>query len=301
MSLTPFAVAGGIAAAGFTWGLVEARAYTVRRVEVPVLSPGSAPLRVLHVSDLHVTPSQRAKIAWARSLAEESPDLVVNTGDNLAHRDAVPSVLEAFEPLLSVPGVFVNGSNDYFEPRPKNPFGYFGGPSRVNRNPRRLPTDELTGGFEDRGWLNLNNGRGVLDVAGRTVSFVGMDDPHVRRDRMPAPVDERGDIHLGVVHAPYRRALEALQGDDVALTFAGHTHGGQVCVPGYGALVTNCDLDTRRAKGLHGWPGARPDAPAGAESMWLHVSAGIGTSPYVRLRFACRPEATLLTLVERPL
>ncbi len=301
MSLTPLAVAGGIAAAGVTWGLVEARAYTVRRVDVPVLAPGSSPVRVLHISDLHVTPRQRAKLAWVRSLADESPDLVVNTGDNLAHMGAVPSVLEALAPLLRLPGVFVHGSNDYFEPRPTNPFAYFGGPSRVKHDPRRLPTDALTGGFERHGWLNLNNSRGVLDVAGQSISFVGMDDPHLGRDSVLAQSGAHGDLHVGVVHAPYRRALEALQADGANLTLAGHTHGGQVCLPGYGALVTNCDLDTRRAKGLHGWPGVRPDSTEGQESMWLHVSAGVGTSPYVRLRFACRPEATLLTLVERSL
>jgi predicted MPP superfamily phosphohydrolase len=55
--------------------------------------------------------------------------------------------------------------------------------------------------------------------------------------------------------------------------------------------VTNCDLDTRRAKGL-----ARHRAAAGGKSSWLHVSAGLGTSPYAPVRFACFPEATLLTL-----
>ena len=85
--------------------------------------------------------------------------------------------------------------------------------------------------------------------------------------------------------------------DDVDLAIAGHTHGGQLALPFWGALVTNCDLDTRRAKGLHGWPGPRPDQPGGAGSTWMHVSAGLGTSPYAPVRFACRPEATLLTLV----
>ena len=78
--------------------------------------------------------------------------------------------------------------------------------------------------------------------------------------------------------------------DGFDLLFAGHTHGGQVCVPLVGALVTNCDLDRRMAKGLHRWP--RSDA-------WLHVSAGLGTSPTAPVRFACPPEATVLTLIPR--
>jgi predicted MPP superfamily phosphohydrolase len=71
---------------------------------------------------------------------------------------------------------------------------------------------------------------------------------------------------------------------------AGHTHGGQLCLPFYGALVTNCDLDRSRVKGVSRW---------GAQTA-LHVSAGIGTSPFAPFRFCCRPEATLLTLVAAP-
>ena len=74
------------------------------------------------------------------------------------------------------------------------------------------------------------------------------------------------------------------------LVLAGHTHGGQVCLPGYGALTTNCDLPRTMAKGLYRWPGS---------NAWLHVSAGIGTHPTAPIRFACRPEASLLTLIPR--
>jgi len=306
---------GALAVGTFAWGLAEARAYTVRERTVPVLEPGSEPIRVLHVSDFHVTPTQAGKLAWIRSLARWEPDLVVATGDFLSHAEAVDPLLEAMAPLLKLPGVFVRGSNDYFAPRPLNPFTYFGGPSRLREERTALPTDALTAGLGAHGWLDLDNARGVLTVAGREVTFVGLDDPHIGRDRMPAPDPHRGQLHVGVTHAPYARALGALKDDGAQVLLAGHTHGGQVCVPWYGALVTNCDLDTGRVKGVSGWPGARPDARggvgaggagagaagagAGGESVWLHVCAGAGTSPYVPLRFACRPEAVLLTLTPR--
>ena len=73
--------AGGLAYAS----LVERNAFTLRRFSVPVLPPGAAPLRVLHLSDLHLMPGQTRKIEWVRRLAALEPDLVVNTGDNLAH------------------------------------------------------------------------------------------------------------------------------------------------------------------------------------------------------------------------
>ncbi|MBC7298155.1 MAG: metallophosphoesterase [Demequina sp.] len=293
------AAALGIGAAGaacVAWGFAEAHAFTTRRVTVPVLEPGQPSLRVLHVSDLHLTPSQRDKIAWAASLARERPDLVVVTGDNLAHAEAVPAVAEALAGVLSTPGVFVFGSNDYYAPHLKNPFGYFAGPSRAHREPKRLPTEQLRSVFLEAGWRDLNNARTRLSVGGLAVSAVGMDDPHIGRDRMPAPDDDMpGELHLGVVHAPYSRALRALTADGAQLILAGHTHGGQVCVPGYGALVTNCDLDRRRARGLSTWPGEGP----GPDDVWLHVSAGAGTSPFAPVRFACRPEATVLTLTAR--
>ena len=83
--------------------------------------------------------------------------------------------------------------------------------------------------------------------------------------------------------------LDRFAADGYDLVLAGHTHGGQLRLPGYGALVTNCGIDRSRARGASRW---------GAH-MRLHVSAGLGTSPYAPLRFACPPEASLLTLVPR--
>lgn len=300
---------GALALAGagaLAWGaLVEVRWYALRHVTVPVLPPGQDPLRVLHISDLHLTPTQRRKVDWVRDLATWRPHLVVDTGDNWAHLDAMTPLLEALEPLLAIPGAFVLGSNDLVGPRPKNPARYLLPDARTTPvAPVELPWRELVARFTAAGWLDLDNRRGVLDLDGRRVSFVGTDDAHLDRDEMPpagGPDDARTggdvDLHVGVTHAPYRRVLDAFHADGVDLAIAGHTHGGQIGVPFLGALTTNSDLDPARAKGLHGWPGARPDRSGGADSTWLHVSAGLGTSPYAPVRFATRPEATLLTLV----
>src|SRR6266702_490329 len=106
-------------------GLIERNAYTLRRFDVPVLNPGSKPIRLLHVSDLHITPPQRRKHEWIRGLAQLKPDVVVNTGDTISAPDGIPAVLQALEPLLAFPGAFVPGNNDYYAPRPKNPLRYF--------------------------------------------------------------------------------------------------------------------------------------------------------------------------------
>jgi predicted MPP superfamily phosphohydrolase len=99
------AVALGTTAASIGYAaVIERNAFVVREVTMPVLSPGSSPLRVLHLSDIHMRPGQRRKQAWLRDLAGWEPDLVVNTGDNLSHPKAVPAVVQALGDLLSVPG-----------------------------------------------------------------------------------------------------------------------------------------------------------------------------------------------------
>ncbi len=281
---------------------IEVRNFVVRRVELPVLPPGQRPLKVLHVSDLHLAPYQGMKRRWLASLADLEPDLVVNTGDNMGHMEAVAPLVEGFGRLLDVPGVFVFGSNDYFAPSVRNPFAYLlPDDGRRNVHSPKLPWQDLRAAFEQRGWVDLTNTSARVKAGDTAIAFAGVDDTHLSYDDLeavsgPAPADV--DLRVGVAHAPYLRVLDQFATDGYDLTLAGHTHGGQVCLPVKGAIVTNCDLDTGRAKSLHRHPAdSRPGDPG---SSWLHVSAGAGTSPYAPIRLFCRPEATLLTLQPKP-
>lgn len=289
-------VGGGVLAAGtaaFAYAsLVERNRFTLRRVDVPVLPPDAEPLRILHLSDLHLTPGQHRKQRWVAALAGTDPDLVVVTGDNLAHPDAVPAVAQALGPLLELPGAFVFGSNDYAGPVWRSPLSYFDR-DRAYVQGEPLPYEDLRALLVGAGWADLNNARTMLKAGGRTVEAVGVDDPHVVRDDYPAvagPASPVADLHLGLVHSPEPVVLDAMAADGFPLLLAGHTHGGQVRLPGVGALVTNCGLDRRLARGLHRWPG-------GARPTSLHVSAGLGTHPTAPIRFACPPEASILTVV----
>ncbi len=290
---TTAAASVGTLVAGIGYAsLIERNAFVVREATMPVLSPGSSPLKVLHISDIHMRPSQRRKQAWLRDLAGWEPDFVVNTGDNLAHPKAVPAVVQALGDLLSVPGVFVFGSNDYFAPKLKNPANYLTNPSHRNHG-EPLPWQDLRAAFTERGWLDMTHTRREFEVAGLYIAAAGVDDPHLSRDRyatIAGPANVTANLTLGLAHSPEPRVLDRFAADGYQLVMAGHTHGGQLCVPFYGAIVTNCELDRSRAKGPSRW---------GAHTQ-LHVSAGIGTSPFAPLRFCCRPEATLLTLVAAP-
>ena len=287
------------AAAGITYSAgYEVNAFTLRRHRVPVLPDEHPVLRVLHLSDLHLAPWQRAKREWVAQLAALEPDLVVATGDLIAHRDAVPVLARALGGLLERPGVFVRGSNDYFAPILKNPGRYLlpnGGVRDLHGDP--LPTAALDELLTGSGWLDVDNARSALTLHDLHVEVVGTDDAHLDYDRyadVAGPRSDAADLLLGVTHAPYLRVLDAMASDGVDLILAGHTHGGQLCLPGGRALVTNCDLEPGRARGLSHHPA---DGRAGAS--WLHVCAGLGTSPTAPVRFACRPEASLLTLVPR--
>lgn len=291
-------VGGGLAAAGaaaFGYAsLIERNLFTLRRVDVPVLAPEAEPLRLLHLSDLHLMPGQRRKQEWVAALAGTDPDLVVVTGDNIAHPHSVPAVARAYRPLLDLPGAFVFGSNDYAGPVWRSPLSYFDR-ERPYVQGVDLPYEELRGLLIGGGWADLNNRRTMIKAGGRTVELVGVDDPHLGRDDYPSVagrVSPDADLHLALTHTPEPAVLDAMAADGFPLMTAGHTHGGQVRVPGLGALVTNCGLDRRMARGLHRWPTLTGHA-------WLHVSAGLGTHPTAPIRFACRPEATILTLIPR--
>ncbi|MBS1907205.1 MAG: metallophosphoesterase [Actinobacteria bacterium] len=292
--------AAGVAAA--TWGIgIERYLFTLRHATARSLPAGSRPLRILHVSDAHMAPWQHRKQQWLASLAELRPDLVVNTGDNLGHVDGLRGVRAAFSPFAGIPGVFVHGSNDVHAPSPRNPFRYFMGPSGRIPTAAKLDTAAMDAFFTDElGWTDLNNTAATIEVAGSRVDLFGVSDAHRDwddLDALPPAIDALGpraaDVPvLGVTHAPYQRVLNAYTDLGADAILGGHTHGGQVCIPGFGAIVANCDIPLKQAKGLSTWTHAGRTVP-------LNVSAGCGHSIYAPIRFACRPEATLLTLLPR--
>lgn len=290
-AVTGALVGAGLSTLGYA-SLVERNAFALRTATLEVLDPGAHSIRVLHISDLHMVPRQRLKQAWVHELAALEPDLIVNTGDNLAHPRAVPSVVQTLGGLLDVPGVFVFGSNDYFAPTGKNPLKYFD-PNHERTQGPPLPWQDLRAAFIERGWLDATHHSHRLTAAGTSISVAGVDDPHLQRDRyetVRGKASPSADLRLALSHTPEPRVLDQFADDGYDLALSGHTHGGQLCLPGYGAVVTNCGIDRSRVKGPSRW----------GEHMQLHVSAGLGTSPYAPARFACRPEATLLTLVPSP-
>ncbi len=269
--------------------LIEPRWYRLRHETLPVLR-GEGQVRILLLADTHLSPPDRPLERFVERLAELDVDLVVAAGDLIGAEGAEDATVRLLEPLVAdgTPAIAVLGSNDQYAPTGKSPFGYFLDPDRRLHGPP-LDTATFRRGLKGTGWLLLEGERAALDTPAGRVHVAGLPDPHLRTAPMPPPdairAPDDGVLHLGIVHAPYRRALDLLDDAGYDLLLSGHTHGGQVRFPPFGALTTNSDLPTDRARGTsrHG-------------AAWLHVTAGLGQSPYAPFRFACRPEASLLTL-----
>ena len=253
--------------------------------------PGSAPLRILHISDLHITPNQRRKHQFVRDLAELRPDLVVNTGDTISHARAIPAIMRSLDPLFAFPGVFVPGNNDYYVPRLKNPFRYFVRRHERIRGPR-LPWAELAAAMEASGWVDLTHVRAVVKAGDVEVALAGTDDSHLKRARyslIAGPADPAAAVRIGVTHSPEPALLRSFA--ETATTWY--------------------SPDTRTA-GRSGSRSAQRSSPTAASTCVVPAGCTNGTircgstcapasvpGPIRPLRIACRPEASLLTLVAR--
>lgn len=299
MNKTIYSLAGSLGAAALAglglaaWGNTELRRFELKDITVPLLPPGTLrgreEFRLLHLSDLHMIPGQTTKEEWVSALDSLDPDLVVNTGDNLSDERAVPDVLRALGPLLDRPGMFVFGTNDYWAPQLPNPFKYLFGirriPSYID-----LPWRDMRAAFIERGWQDATHQRLEFQVGPVRIAAAGVDDPHHELDDyslIDGPPNPDADLSLALLHSPEPRVLSSFEQDGYQLSLSGHTHGGQLCLPGSKALVTNCGIDRERVQGLHDFG-----------RMKMHVSNGLGTSKFVPLRLFCRPSATLLRITE---
>lgn len=265
---------------------VERRWYRLRRYRLDIL-PGDGPssLSVLHLSDLHMVRGEGKKRRFLAGLPEA--DVTIITGDLVGEPQAVEEVVRALRPVRGrLASLFVLGSNDLWAPRPMNYLRYFFPRRRLSRRPKVVGrARDLVGQLEAEGWIHLRNRKHALD--GLPIEVVGLDDPHIHRGDLRVAPRQTDAFGLAVVHSPDPGPELVALGYD--LVVSGHTHGGQVNLPFLGALVTNCSIPPRMARGLfrlgHGF---------------LHISPGLGTGKYAPFRLFCPPEATLLDLAPAP-
>jgi uncharacterized protein len=261
--------------------------YWFRLVTHRLEAPSGIPaLNILHLSDLHLKGRDRRMAAFVTRLSSlDNIDLILSTGDLIEDDSGIDPLIESFSKLSARLGCFyVLGSHDYHQSQFTSYTKYFTG-SRGQVPPPKAATARLEAGLAHAGWRCLTNTSQNLITDWGRLQLTGVDDPYLGRHDLR--VIHRGTdvrVAIGLVHAPEVVSEWFLAGFD--LVVAGHTHAGQVRLPFYGALVTNCSLPTALAGGAHR-----------VGSGWLHVSPGLGTGKFSPVRFNCRPEATLLQLV----
>ena len=206
---------------------------------MPLLPAGHAPLKVLHLSDIHMTPDQRAKQEWLRGLADLEPDLVDQHRRQPRPRATrSPSSPTRSAALLDVPGRLRPRLQRLLRAGPAQPAAL---PAARHRQAphvsgRQLPWPRPAGALRRR---RLDRPDQRLRVADRRRHVL-----RVRRRRRPAPELRRPRARRrpgrpptptsgsASTHAPYLRVLDQFAADGYDAIIAGHTHGGQVCLPG---------------------------------------------------------------------
>ena len=252
----------GIACVAYGY-FVEPYWLKVSRVKITTskLPAGSQPLRIVHLSDLHSDPTPRLEGRLVQAIAAERPDLIVFTGDSINSPAGLPVFRECLTELARLAPTFaVKGNWDAWYWRHLNLF-------------------EGTGAYE------LDGSSSLINLKGQPVWIVGVAVENEKSMEQALASIPPGALKIFLYHYP--DLIHEAAAQNVDLYCAGHTHGGQVALPLYGALITLSKYGKRYEAGLYREAGT-----------WLYVNRGIGMEGGFapRVRFWARPEVTVIEL-----
>lgn len=294
MSFTKLAAglgALGTAATVYAWWESTSVEVTEHRLEIADLPPGLEGLRVLHVSDTHFPASGDSVGRFLERVWPLEFDLVCCTGDYVETAAGWDAAADALTQLRAPFGVYATlGAHDYCAPvRTFDEWTSFN-IDRLLGNPRRFVDPRpLVERLESAGIVVLRNEWRSLEVSGELVRIGGAGDDSVRLARLESSIPPPGGFSVLLTHAPDAALrLPAPDEGGPSLVLCGHTHGGQIRVPWWGAPLRHSTLVSRR----------QPDGVFDVRGTQVVVSRGFGTA-HVPLRFACRPEIGLITLTRR--
>ena len=286
--LVAWAGALGVGATLYAWWESTAVEVTERRIMLPDLPPGLEGLRILHVSDTHFPASGDSVGRFLERIWHLDYDLICCTGDYVETSAGWDSAGDALTQLTAPLGVYATlGAHDYCQPvRSFDEWVSFNA-DRLMGSPRRFVNPSpFVERLEDAGIVVLRNEWRSLEIGGELVRIGGAGDDSVRMARLDSATPPAGGFSIMLTHAPDAALRLRMPRDGgPSLVLCGHTHGGQIRVPGWGAPMRHSRLVSReQTSGVFEVSGAQ-----------VVVSQGFGTA-HVPLRFACRPEIGLITL-----
>ena len=281
----------GVVATLYAWWESTAVEVTERRLVLPDLPPGLEGLRILHISDTHFPASGDSVGRFLERIWHLDYDLICCTGDYVETSAGWDSAGDALTQLTAPLGVYATlGAHDYCQPvRSFDEWVSFNA-DRLMGSPRRFVNPApFVERLEEAGIVVLRNEWRSLEIGGELVRIGGAGDDSVRMARLDSATPPPGGFSIMLTHAPDAALRLRMPRDGgPSLVLCGHTHGGQIRIPGWGAPLRHSRLVSReQTSGVFEVSGAQ-----------VVVSQGFGTA-HVPLRFACRPEIGLITLTNR--
>jgi len=236
------------------------------KLPIPGLPPQLSGLRIIHLTDLHVRgPWHDAYDRLLERIAAADADLLLFTGDFVDnkknHAPALPSVRRIAAGLRAKHGVYaILGNHD-----------------RMHFLPRLRETPGITA---------IGGERETIDIDRATVELIGL--PGAVREDLPtdfaASMPPNADNTLRIVLSHFPDHLPRVAALQPHLFLAGHTHGGQVCLPGGIPIIKHDSLPRRLCSGIHR-----------VGDTWLVVGRGFGATT-LPLRVFCPPEVIEIEL-----
>ncbi len=228
------------------------------RLESTKLHRGQS-VRIAHISDLHCDPEKRLEDRLPKAISEQHPDLIVFTGDAINSPEGLQNFRECLKEIATVAPTFVvKGNWDSWYFKDLDRFGGTGAKElTAQASPLRVRGSTI--------WI------GGLPVGSKT---------SIKDAMAPAPAS---DYRVFLFHYP--DLIDEMRRNKIDLYLAGHTHGGQVALPFYGALITLAATGKKYESGLHS-----------LGDTYIYTNRGIGMEggKAPRVRFCARPELTII-------
>ena len=278
-------ILGAFLAAVFYWATwIEPRSFQVNRHEVTIPKWLDHPLRILHLSDTHFAKPDRHLSRFFDQLAKLDYHFVFLTGDIMDCEEGIPICVENLKKLRPTHGFFaVFGNHDYYDYRLLDVFTHnFPGQKKPLREQH---SDLLKEALEGIGVRVLKNETATAYFEGNHLLIHGLDDPTTGRANVRQAMH---DFHPKEINLLLTHTVDAfldIGENEIDVSFSGHSHGGQIRLPGVGPIISHTMIGRQYASGILSYQGAV-----------CSISRGVNASRYFYLRLLCPPEAILLTL-----
>lgn len=269
----------------------EAFEFRTETVSVKVETNGSGKgskgkkLRILHLSDLHIARNESSrKLSFLQDVTNDEFDLVFLTGDIFEHDESTlysPYLLSR-KPRLGAYAIF--GNHDYYHySMTQRIVGRIFKKFRHPHEKKIRDLDNMTDSLEGCGYKVLRNE--AVHLKDDQISIIGIEFPGVPKEELLKISEKSNKDHLKLALFHIPKELHQFSDAGVHMAFGGHTHGGQVRLPGIGAIITDSDLPRKYASGL----------VKQGETVF-HISRGLGSDPRTNFRLNCPPTAHIIEL-----